>query len=286
LTGARKDIMEENRYLKLKFSEGIQLFVISCLCFLLEHAKFLFIYLLHSNDDQEKNAIIHPPLKIAHAYPHSIDDLDKIVTTRPCYDHDQFNKPHKAKADAYSPVSMSFRAQLRYIPLKLPQVLHDFSLNYHEYLPMFDGETDVISAEKHIQWFEHFIYLFEIDHDDVCMISFSQSFKGNTKDWFRHLWPDTISSWEELKNIFLKFWGKKKSLELQLAKFYALKWQNNEAMSMFSRRFSSIYYKLPEEIQTTEATAMFHYTTTLHPDLSFLFMERIPKSLKQMFDDA
>jgi hypothetical protein len=89
---------------------------------------------------------------------------------------------------------------------------------------VFDGETNVILAEKHIQGFEHFIDLFEIDHDDVCMRDFSQSVKGNTKYRSRHLRPDTISSWEELKNIFLKFWGKKKSLEMQLAEFYSLKW--------------------------------------------------------------
>jgi hypothetical protein len=134
---------------------------------------------------------------------------------------------------------------------------------------MFDGEPDVISAEKHIQGFEHFIDLFEIEHDDVCMRAFSQSLKGDTKDWFIHLQLDTISSWEELKNIFLKLWGKNKSLELQLAEFYALEWKRNETISIFSRRFSSIYYKLPKEIQPTEAASMLHYTTTLHPDLSF-----------------
>jgi hypothetical protein len=47
---------------------------------------------------------------------------------------------------------------------------------------MFDGETDAISAKKHIQGFEHFIDLFDIDHDEVCMRTFSQSLKGNTKD--------------------------------------------------------------------------------------------------------
>jgi hypothetical protein len=31
---------------------------------------------------------------------------------------------------------------------------------------------------------------------------------------------------------------------------------------------------------------MLHYATTLHPDLSFLLMERRPKSLQQMFNDA
>jgi hypothetical protein len=75
-------------------------------------------------------------------------------------------------------------------------------------------------------------------------------------------------------------------LDLQLTEFYALERQSNETISIFSRRFSSIYYKLPQEIQPTEAAAMLHYTTTLHPNLSFLLMERRPKSLQQMFNDA
>jgi hypothetical protein len=116
--------------------------------------------------------------------------------------------------------------------------------------------------------------------------NFSQSLKGDTKDWFKHLHPETISSWEELKKVFLKFWGKKKSLDLQLVEFYALERHGNETIYVFSRRFSSIYYNLSEEIQPSEVAAMLHYTTTLHPDLSFLLMERRPKSLQQMFDDA
>jgi hypothetical protein len=50
--------------------------------------------------------------------------------------------------------------------------------------------------------------------------------------------------------------------------------------------FSNIYYNLSEEIQPSEVAAMLHYTTTLHPDLSFLLMEIRPKSLQQMFVDA
>jgi hypothetical protein len=151
---------------------------------------------------------------------------------------------------------------------------------------MFDGEPDTISAEKHIQGFEHFIDLFEIDHDDVCMRAFSQSLKGDTKDWFKNLQPETIISWEELKDVFLKFWGRKKYLDLQLIEFYALKKKSNETISIFSRRFSSIYHNLFKEIQPTEVVAMLHYATTLHPDSSFLLMERRPKSLQQMFNDA
>ena len=151
---------------------------------------------------------------------------------------------------------------------------------------MFDGEPDAISVEKHIQGFEHFIDFLEIDHEDVCMRAFSQSLKGDTKDWFKHLQRETISSWKQLKNVFLKFWGRNKYLDQQLTEFYALKSQSNETIFTFSRIFSSIYYNLSKEIQPTEVVAMLHYATTLHPDFSFLLMEIRPESLQKMFNDA
>jgi hypothetical protein len=75
-------------------------------------------------------------------------------------------------------------------------------------------------------------------------------------------------------------------LDLQLIEFYALKKQSNETISIFSRRFSSVYYNLSKGIQPTKVASMLHYATTLHIDLSFLLMERKPKSLQQMFNDA
>jgi hypothetical protein len=111
---------------------------------------------------------------------------------------------------------------------------------------VFDGEPDAITVKKHMQRFENFIDFFEIDHDDVCMRVFSQSLKGDTKNWFKHLHPETISSWEGLKNVFLKCWGKKKSLDIQLTEFYALKRQSDETIPIFSRRFYSTYYNFPK----------------------------------------
>jgi hypothetical protein len=91
-------MMEEKTYLKLDLFQGILLFVIGCLCFCLEHANKIFLYLLHSNDDHEKLGIIYPPLKFAHAYPHCIDEFDKSFTIGPCDDRDQVGEPHKSKA--------------------------------------------------------------------------------------------------------------------------------------------------------------------------------------------
>jgi hypothetical protein len=238
--------MEENKYLKMDFFQGILLFIISCLCFFLEHAKQIFLYLLHSNDDHEDLAIIYPPLKFLHAYPHCITNVDKKFPSGPCDDHNQVDKSHETRVDISSPAldPTPSKIQHRYRPLNIPHILHYFPPKHYECLPMFDGEPDTILAEKHIQGFDHFIDLFGIDHDDICMRSFSQSLKGDTKDWFKCLHPETISSWEELRDVFLKFWGRKKSLDLQLIDFYVLKKQTNETISIFSRRFSSVYYNL------------------------------------------
>ena len=70
------------------------------------------------------------------------------------------------------------------MPLRLPQILHDFPTKQYKYLPKFDRESEDLTTEKHLQDFEYFLDLFEIEHDDVCMKYFSQSFHGNVDFFF------------------------------------------------------------------------------------------------------
>ena len=67
------------------------------------------------------------------------------------------------------------RAQNRYMPLHFPQILHDFPAKHYKYLPEFDGESEGLTAKKHLQAFEYFLDLFEIEHDDIHMRDVSQS---------------------------------------------------------------------------------------------------------------
>jgi len=101
--------------LKIGFFQGILLFVIGCLYFFLEHAKQIFLYLLHSDDEHEDLAIVYPPLKVVHEYPHYITDADKKFPSGPCDDHDQVGKPHKSKANVSPlvPSPTSSRSQCR-----------------------------------------------------------------------------------------------------------------------------------------------------------------------------
>ena len=45
------------------------------------------------------------------------------------------------------------------------------------------------------------------------MMDFSQSLQGDVKEWFKHLQPEPIDTWEEFSNVFLKFWGKKRLMD-------------------------------------------------------------------------
>jgi hypothetical protein len=167
--------MRENRYSKWDLLQSILLFILSCLCSFLENSKRTFFYLLYLNSDHERLKIICPPLYVAHAYPRLVAGSDKKVSPRPHNDNEQVDESRETQTNV-SPIVLGPtppKARHRYIPLKLPQTLHDFPPNYYEFLPVFDEESGIISVEKHIQGFEHFIDLFEIDHGDVCEIFLS-----------------------------------------------------------------------------------------------------------------
>jgi hypothetical protein len=132
-------------------------------------------------------------------------------------------------------------------PLRLPYLLHPYPLDCYEYLPQFSGENQV-SAERHLESFEDFVERFEIVHEDVIMRFFSKSLIRDVVAWFKGLRADSIGSWIEFSNAFVKYWGEYKSLDSYLADFYALKREKGEALSVFNRRFYSNYHDMPLEI--------------------------------------
>jgi hypothetical protein len=133
--------------------------------------------------DHDNFSLVYPPLKFVHISPHCITDFDQNIPSDPCDYHGQVDEPYEIKVDISHPLldPTPSKIQQRYKPLKLPHILHNFPPNHYKYLPVFDAEPNTITAEKHIQDFEYFIDLFEIDHDYVCMKAFFQSLKGDTK---------------------------------------------------------------------------------------------------------
>jgi hypothetical protein len=71
----------------------------------------------------------------------------------------------------------------RFSPLVLPAQLHDLPQEYNIRIKLYDVEGNV-SAQKHIEWFNDFIDLEEVDFKDEKMRLFSQSLAEEVRKWF------------------------------------------------------------------------------------------------------
>ena len=60
----------------------------------------------------------------------------------------------------------------RFYPLALPAVLHDLPHNYSYRISLFDREGN-FTARQHVDRFDDFIDLEEVDYDDTKMILFA-----------------------------------------------------------------------------------------------------------------
>ena len=102
--------------------------------------------------------------------------------------------------------STAFQIKIRmkmFKPLKLPSHLHPYPLDCYEYLPWFFGENQA-STERHLESFEDFVDCFQIVNDDVIMRFFYKSLIRNVAIWFNNLRADSIGSWIEFTDAFLK----------------------------------------------------------------------------------
>ena len=97
-----------------------------------------------------------------------------------------------------------------FAPLALPTALHDLPQNYAQRISLFDGEGNFI-ARQHMDRFEDFIDLEEVDYDDAKMRVFAQSLSSEAKRWFKDLPTRSILPFESFQNIFLDKWEDKKS---------------------------------------------------------------------------
>ena len=64
----------------------------------------------------------------------------------------------------------------------------------------------------------------------------------------------------DFHDVFLRYWGEKKSYEQYLSEFYVMKKREDESLSIFNRRFHSFYHSIRKDFKLPEVTAMLAYT--------------------------
>ena len=116
----------------------------------------------------------------------------------------------------------------RYAPLSLLIVMHDLLDNYMKSLPKFTGEGD-LTATEHIVFFDQFVDIIGIEHEDVYMRLLVQTFEGQVRNRFKGLPVDSIPSYNDLETSFLRKLGEKKDHLYYLTKLGALRKKTYES---------------------------------------------------------
>jgi hypothetical protein len=99
----------------------------------------------------------------------------------------------------------------RFTPLVLPSQLLDLPQNYIKRIKLYDIEGNV-STQKHLDWFNDFVDLEEVDYADVKMRLFMQSLLGEVRNWFKSLPKTSIQDFVAFETSFITRWGDKKIL--------------------------------------------------------------------------
>jgi hypothetical protein len=104
----------------------------------------------------------------------------------------------------------------------LPENINDLPNNYLNFFPKFNSENEVTNVE-HLSFFDEFVDNVGLEHDDVYLRIFIQTFEGKVRTWFKGLLSNSLNSWYVLETALLRQWGEKKDHLYYLTKFGALK---------------------------------------------------------------
>jgi hypothetical protein len=161
-------------------------------------------------------------------------------------------------------------------PLILPTQLHDLPQDYNLRIKLYDVEGN-ISAQKHLDWFNDFIDLEEVDFEDVKMRLFTQSLAGEVRKWFRALPPASIANFEAFETSFLAKWGDKKNPLQLLTQYNNMKRSPDETVQEFSARFMKVYHTIPAEVNPPPPpppkVAQLRYVDSFESDFALLLRE-------------
>ena len=174
---------------------------------------------------------------------------------------------------------------IRFTPLVLLAQLHDLPQGYSQIIRTFDVEGD-ITTQQHLDRFNDFIDLEEVDHEDVKMRLFSHIFYGEVKKWFRGHAARSIHDFQEFETTFLRKWESKKNFLQLLTQYNNLKRGFVESMQYFSTRFMKTYDFIPVDVKPPPGAAKLHYANAFSSEFTMLLRERRLIFLTDMMDDA
>jgi hypothetical protein len=151
------------------------------------------------------------------------------------------------------------------------------------WLPRFtgrDGERD----EFHMNEFYSYFGLHPVDYDVeyVVMKFFPTTLQGNAKKWYDELLDASITSMNQLEEVFLKEWGMKlEEIQTLLKRLQYTRQAKNETVWNFRNIFEGLLYELPKDHYPEDKDLIYLFTDALLVHLGFLLSKNNPKTLHE-----
>jgi hypothetical protein len=179
---------------------------------------------------------------------------------------------------SYKPLDMS---EILGYPRQMPPISK-------RWLPKFTG-GDGERADFHMNEFYSYFILHPVNDDaeDVVMKLFSNTLHGNAKKWYDNLPNASITSMNQLEEVFLEEWGiQSEDISVLLKKIEHIKQTKNETLFNFQNRFEGTLYQIHASHHPEEEYVVHLYTHAILAHLGFPLIKRAPKTLDEAYGMA
>jgi len=130
-----------------------------------------------------------------------------------------------------------------------------------------------VSAQRHLDWFNDFVDLEEVDYADAKMRLFAKNLSGDVIKWFKALPPTSIRYLTSFEMSFLNKWGDNKNPLQLLTQYNNMRKAPEEIVQEFSAHFLKVYNSIPAEVKMPLGAAQLQYVDSFNNDFSLLLRE-------------
>jgi hypothetical protein len=152
---------------------------------------------------------------------------------------------------------------------------------YEKWLPRFTG-SDGERVDYHMVDFWTFFQLHPLgdDAEDLEMKIFSSTLHGNDRRWYNNIPISSITSMDQLEEIFLEKWGMKlEDIQTLLKRLKYVKQIENVTERDFEVRFEGFVYHIPRIHHPGDNYLVYLYTNSLLVNLGFILNKKETKTI-------
>jgi hypothetical protein len=131
-----------------------------------------------------------------------------------------------------------------FIPLDLANIqggLHDLPKDVDSWIPKFSGEVGAYGNTHWTKFYESYeFHQSGKEHPNTFMRLFLASLTGNARDWSNALPSGSLTTPEDLEQVFLKIWGVVENMASLYSQYLKICKQNDKNVREFNDRFNTL----------------------------------------------